>query len=122
MITLIFDGDCAFCTSSVNFTVKHSNVKFETIPYQWAKLEKFNLTAEQTQKKVYLNVDGKNFAGAKAVSKLMRLDSNWILKIIGAIAAVPPFSWVADLLYWLVATNRHRLPGGTPACKMPNSN
>ena len=117
--TLIFDGDCAFCTSSVNFIVKHAKTKFEAIPFQWANLSEFGLTLEQTTKRVYLIVDGKKFAGAQAVAKLMRLEPNWIYKILGGIAVVPPFRWVAALLYALVAANRHRLPGGTPACKLP---
>ena len=119
MTLLIFDGDCAFCTSSVNWTVKHSRAKFETIPFQWAKLEDYGLTREQTEKRVYLIADGKMFAGSKAVAKMLRLEPNWILKAIGGIALVPPFSWIAALLYNAVAANRHRLPGGTPACKLP---
>ena len=28
----------------------------------------------------------------------------------------PPLRWLAPYLYRLIARNRHRLPGGTPAC------
>ena len=118
MITLIFDGDCGFCTTSANFIVKASKVEVAAIPYQWAELQKFSLSSEQTEKKVYLNVDGSNFGGHKAVAKLLRLQPNFFLKAIGVVALIPPFSWIAAMLYWLTAKNRHKLPGGTPACKL----
>jgi predicted DCC family thiol-disulfide oxidoreductase YuxK len=118
VITLIFDGDCGFCTTSANFIVKESKPTVTAIPYQWADLEEFGLTETQTEKKVYLNIEGNNYAGHKAVAKLLRLQSNWALKALGVIALIPPFSWSAAVLYWLTAKYRHKLPGGTPACKL----
>ncbi len=38
--------------------------------------------------------------------------------VAGRILLAPPVSWVAPLGYRLVARYRHRLPGGTPACKV----
>ncbi|PXX54790.1 hypothetical protein DFR70_12384 [Nocardia tenerifensis] len=32
---------------------------------------------------------------------------------------IPPINWLTAALYHLVAVNRHRLPGGTPACTLP---
>ena len=118
MITLIFDGDCGFCTTSANFIVKASKPKVTTIPYQWADLENFGLTTMQTEKRVYLNVAGENFGGHKAVAKLLRLQPNIVLRALGAISLIPPFSWFAAMLYWLTAKYRHKLPGGTPACAL----
>ena len=120
MITLIFDGDCGFCTTSANFIVKESKPIVTAIPFQWAELQKFGLTAEQTVKKVYLHVEGTNFAGHKAVAKLLRLQPNPALKLLGLISLLPPFNWSAAFLYWLTAKYRHKLPGGTPACKSTN--
>jgi predicted DCC family thiol-disulfide oxidoreductase YuxK len=31
---------------------------------------------------------------------------------------LPPFSWLAEGVYRVVAANRQRLPGGTPACRL----
>ena len=36
--------------------------------------------------------------------------------VAGALPFVPPTSWVAEGVYRVVAANRMRLPGGTPAC------
>lgn len=122
MITLIFDGDCGFCTTSANFIVKESKPKVTAIPYQWADLEKFGLSPEQTAKKVYLHLEGANFAGHRAVAKLLRLQPNPALKVLGSISLVPPFSWGAAIVYWLTARYRHKLPGGTPACALKRGN
>ncbi len=92
MITLIFDGDCGFCTTSANFIVKESKPKVTAIPYQWADLENFGLTTLQTEKRVYLNVAGENFGGHKAVAKLLRLQPNIVLRAIGAVSLIPPLA------------------------------
>jgi predicted DCC family thiol-disulfide oxidoreductase YuxK len=42
-----------------------------------------------------------------------------VWKAVGVVLQVPPISWLAALVYVVVAKNRHRLPGGTPACKLP---
>lgn len=39
-------------------------------------------------------------------------------KILGRGLALPGVSWVAGKAYRLVANNRYRLPGGTPACRV----
>ena len=118
MITLIFDGDCGFCTTSANFIVKESKPKITAVPYQWSELQEFGLTREQTEKKVYLHVAGKNYSGHKAVAKLLRMQPNIFQRAVGVVAIIPPFTWVGAGIYWLTAKYRHKLPGGTPACKL----
>jgi predicted DCC family thiol-disulfide oxidoreductase YuxK len=49
------------------------------------------------------------------------LQRNWLLSAVAAVMVVPPFSWLSALSYRLVAKYRHKLPGGTPACKLPTS-
>ena len=54
--------------------------------------------------------------GSRAVAfALMAAPGPWA--VAGRILIVPPVSWVAPMGYRLVARYRHRLPGGTPACK-----
>ena len=118
MITLIFDGDCGFCTSSANFIVNLSKPKVTAIPHQWAELHQFGLSLEETQKKVYLNVAGKNYSGHLAVAKLLRIQPNILLRALGVFAIIPPFTWLGMGIYWLTAKYRHKLPGGTPACRL----
>jgi hypothetical protein len=49
------------------------------------------------------------------------LRSRWPWRPFGALLLVPPFSWIGAGLYRLIAANRHRLPGGTPACAVPQA-
>ena len=116
--TLIFDGDCGFCTSTANFIKKHSTTPIEIHPWQFIDVTAFCLTEEQTAARVYLARDGKTFGGHAALAHILLLQRNWLFKAIGGIMLTPPFSWLSNLGYLLVAKYRHKLPGGTPACKL----
>jgi hypothetical protein len=71
------------------------------------------------QAKVYLVVDGKNYAGHEAFANLFKIQNNVFLRAYGNLILIPPFVWLARPGYALVAKYRQKLPGGTPACKMP---
>ena len=117
---LIFDGDCGFCTSAANFVVRRSSTVIKAIPWQRTNLADFGLTVEQASSKVYLiTKDGQAFGGHEAFAGLLRLERNGLLRILGSLLTLPPISWFAAGGYRLVAKYRHKLSGGTPACKLP---
>jgi len=118
---LIFDGDCGFCTTVARKFSAKTKSKVEPVAWQLMDLTKFNLTAEQCSKRVYLVKDNKAFAASKAIAELLKLQKNWIYLVLGAIMTIPPFSWLAIPGYLLIARYRHKLPGGTPACQLPKS-
>ena len=115
---LIFDGDCGFCTSTSNFIAKHSSGPIVAHPWQFIEVTEYGLTQSQTAAKVYLVRDGNAYAGHEAFAQILILQRNLFLRGVGHALMVPPLSWVARPGYSLVARFRHRLPGGTPACKM----
>lgn len=117
--TLIFDGDCGFCTSAANWAVAQSKFAIVAVPHQRTDLAQFGLDSSRAAAKVQLNVDGENFAGHRCFAKILRLQPSRILRGLGVVALLPVVSQIAAAIYWLVAKNRHRLPGGTPACKLP---
>lgn len=116
---LIFDGDCGFCTSTANAVVARSTVPIVAHAWQLTDVTRFGLTEHQTAARVYLVVGDETFGGHLAFAYLLFIQNNWALKAIGWLLTVPPLCWVASLGYALVARFRHRLPGGTPACKLP---
>ncbi|MFM6971666.1 MAG: thiol-disulfide oxidoreductase DCC family protein [Rhodoluna sp.] len=116
---LVFDGDCSFCTSAANFSVRKSSTPLTAIPWQFSELASLGLTADEASRKVQLVTDGKIFAGHKCFAKLLRLQSNPIYKTIGWLIICPPINLLSAAGYALVAKFRHKLPGGTPACKLP---
>lgn len=118
--TLVFDGDCAFCTSSVRWAQRWCRPAVRFVPWQEIDLEANGLTYDQVTSAVRWlapNAERVPF-GAAAVGRLL-LRSRWPWRPFGVLLLVPPFSWVGAGLYRLVAANRHRLPGGTPACAVP---
>ncbi len=117
--TLIFDGDCGFCTSVANWITKRSLVSVDCQPYQWAKLADFGLSEKEAAAKVQLIADGKIYAGHNCMAKLLLLQPNPVLKFIGAVIVMPKVEPISAKVYDWVAANRQSFPGGTPACKMP---
>lgn len=122
---LIFDGDCGFCTSAVDALQKQMRTKFETIPYQFADLEKYHLTTEECSQRIYLIVNTaedteKQYSGHKAISKIWRIQANILWKALGWFIIIPGINLLSYLGYWLMAKYRHKLPGGTPACQLPS--
>lgn len=119
--TLIFDGDCGFCTSTAKYVVRRSRVPVEAHPWQLIDVTRFGLTEAQTAARVYLILGDERFGGHLAFAFLLFIQPNWLVKAAGWVMTVPPACWLASLGYALVARFRHRLPGGTPACKLPDA-
>lgn len=119
--TLIFDGDCGFCTTAVRWLERTMPRVPATVPFQWADLPAFGLTEEEARSRVWFVTGGRRFGGAGAVAALLRGQPHAALRMLGWLATVPPWSWGADAGYRLVARYRYRLPGGTPACRMPGA-
>jgi predicted DCC family thiol-disulfide oxidoreductase YuxK len=116
---LIFDGDCGFCTTTANWIEGRSLTPIEIQPYQWVKLADFGLTEKEAADKVQLIADGKIFAGHHCMAKLLLIQPNALLKFLGAVMVMPGVDPISEKVYEWVAANRHKLPGGTPACKLP---
>jgi predicted DCC family thiol-disulfide oxidoreductase YuxK len=116
---LVFDGDCAFCTTWVNRLADWLPSFPESVPWQWADLDALGLSRDEVTKYVWFVTPERHFAGHLAVSALLRGQPRFWLRLLGWLLATPPYSWVAAVGYHYVAKYRHRLPGGTPACQMP---
>jgi predicted DCC family thiol-disulfide oxidoreductase YuxK len=116
--TLLYDGDCAFCSSSVQWLVRRRVRVDVVVPWQHADLAAHGLTQQQCESAVQLVLPEGTWSGHAAVGKLL-LRSQWWWKPIGVLLLVPPTSWLARLGYRWIASNRYRLPGGTPACALP---
>ena len=117
--TLVFDGDCAFCTSAVGVARRLLPAEVAVVAWQFADLAALGVTVERAQQEVlWVDPDGAVSGGAAAVARLLRAAGPpW--SVLGVLIGLPPLRWVAPPVYRLVAANRHRLPGGTPACRVP---
>jgi predicted DCC family thiol-disulfide oxidoreductase YuxK len=118
---LVYDGDCAFCTLSVGWIARLRLAEPRVVAWQHADLGPLGLTPEQCLHELqWVAADGRVDGGAQAVARLL-LASGGPWAVAGALLRLPPFSWLGAALYRLVADNRQRLPGGTPACALPPS-
>lgn len=86
-------------------------------PYQKLDLPALGLSPELTSKAVYYVRDGKFLVAADAIAQLL-IDSGRVWLVIGVILKLPLIRTLARVVYYWIAKNRHRLPGGKPECKM----
>lgn len=116
---LIFDGDCGFCTSAVNFTRRWIRPDCDIQPWQWIDLDRYGLTEAACSEAVqYVTADHRVFSGSSAVTHMLKTaPTPW--PIVAAIGERPVFARIANRLYRWTAANRGRLPGATPACANP---
>lgn len=115
---LIFDGDCGFCTMSVDFMKRWIRPRAQIVAWQFADLNALGLTQiECTEAVQWVPTSGEHTSGAAAVAHVLRASpAPW--PIAGFTMAAPIIRVVADRIYTLIAKNRYRLPGSTPACKV----
>lgn len=118
---LIYDGDCSFCSTSIRFLKKKLPINIKMEPYQLADLKVLELTVEECRREVqFIDYIGRRSSGAAAFANLFRLGSKpW--KLLSRVMKFPVIRVLADVVYHWVATNRYRLPGGTPTCRMPRN-
>jgi predicted DCC family thiol-disulfide oxidoreductase YuxK len=116
--TLVFDGDCAFCTSSVNLMARLRLRADTVVPWQRADLPALGLTEQACRDKVqWVDDAGRVSSGHEAFARLL-LANAVLWWPLGRLLLLPPFSWVASRAYDWVSAHRSQLPGGTPACRV----
>ncbi|MEU6894682.1 DUF393 domain-containing protein [Streptomyces sp. NPDC046557] len=116
---LVYDGDCGFCTASADTVRRRLRPPCEVVAWQSADLGSLGVSQEQaTYEALWVTPDGQVYGGAQAVAKLLlRTGGAWA--VLGAVLTLPPMRWIAHAAYRIIAINRRRLPGGTPACAVP---
>jgi predicted DCC family thiol-disulfide oxidoreductase YuxK len=112
---LVYDGDCAFCTSCAR-ALEWIGPDAEIVAWQLTDLAELGISEAQAADAVqWVQVDGRLSSGHEAIAAVLgTAGRSW--KIVGRVIMLPGISWLAARAYRLVADNRQRLPGGTPAC------
>jgi predicted DCC family thiol-disulfide oxidoreductase YuxK len=117
--TLIYDGDCGFCSTCVRWLQKRVATHVNMLPFQWIDVTSFGLTEEDAASQVwFVTAAGLKLGGADAVSAVLQLCRGRVWQLLGSFMGWPVVRPFASVGYRLVAKYRHKLPGGTPACKM----
>lgn len=119
---LLYDGDCGVCTrlsGVVTSTVRRRREDFTVSAYQDADLPGLGLTPEQCDEALqWVDGRGRVSSAQDAVARVL-LAGSLPFRPLGALILLPGVNALAGVVYRWVAANRHRLPGGTPACSLP---
>lgn len=121
---LVFDGDCAFCTQCANWLTRRLAADVTVVPWQHTDLASLGTTRARAQYELLWadrdRTPGTNpvRGGARAIAAALCHCKSPILRLVGLALAIPPLTWLARPAYRLIARNRHRLPGGSPACAL----
>jgi predicted DCC family thiol-disulfide oxidoreductase YuxK len=115
---LLFDGDCAFCSTSARLLEQRIRPSAAIVAWQLADLAELGVSAEQATAAVqWVGSDRGVRSGHEAIAAALgTAGTGW--RALGRLLLLPGISWLAARTYALVAANRYRLPGGTPACKL----
>lgn len=116
--TLVFDGDCGFCTTSAKWIERRLGDDVDVEMWQALDLESLGLTVDDVTTAAYfVDPDGtlhRGHAGIGRSFERMALP----YRLLGLAMQRPPVSWVAAPVYRLVAKYRYKLPGSTDACRI----
>lgn len=122
--TFVYDGDCAFCSSCARFIERWLHTPARVEAWQRLDLAALGLTVEECAESVqWVDEAGEVAAGPVAIARLLRraegLAGRLVWRPAGAVLGTRPVLALARPAYRWVSRNRHRLPGGTPACAVP---
>jgi predicted DCC family thiol-disulfide oxidoreductase YuxK len=115
--TLIFDGECGFCTRARNLLVRlDRRDRITTLPYQRAGVaEEAGVSRAALAGAVFWDGgDGGRYWGAEAINAALSAALGTRLPL--RLYRLPGVGRLQDRVYRWVAANRHRLPGATPWC------
>ena len=119
--TFVYDGDCAFCTTCAEFVGRRIPTRARVLPWQFSDLDALGLTVAECDAAVqWIGTDGTRAAGPDAIARLLG-DSRPVWRVLGGLLRLPPVRALAWPAYRWVARNRHRMPGGTAACSLPQA-
>ena len=120
---LIYDGDCSFCTTSAQWVAERlsrpGGPDARVVPWQFIDLEALGTSSERTSREVlWVDPAGRIYGGAAAFAQWLQFRGG-AYAVPGRLMDLPGVRSLAAAVYRLIARNRHRMPGGSPACALP---
>jgi predicted DCC family thiol-disulfide oxidoreductase YuxK len=110
--TVIYDGDCGFCTWSATNGQRLLPADVTVVPWQRVDLDALGVSPEAAARAVQWvgPGDAPRRAGHRAIAAWL-IASGLPWSLAGRLLVLPPVSWLAAGVYRLVARNRHHIPG-----------
>ena len=89
------------------------------VPWQFTDLAALGTTAERAQREaLWVASDGTIYGGAAAFAEWLKFRGG-AYGVVGRGINLPVIRALAAVVYRVIAKNRHRMPGGSPACALP---
>jgi predicted DCC family thiol-disulfide oxidoreductase YuxK len=107
---VLFDGTCGFCRAAVRTLANRFSLTGRLLPWQSADLAAYGLTEQQVQARMWFVHGDRRSSGAAAFAAWAATGDRRA-RAAGRILSVPGIAQAAALGYWIVARNRHRIPG-----------
>ena len=116
---LISDGDCGLCSRTAAWIRHRLPRGYEVRASQGiADLDAFRLSRQEVHEAAYwIDPDGRQHRAHLAIVRALE-SSGGALGFVARLARVWPFEPLAGWLYFLIARNRHRFPGGADHCRI----
>lgn len=119
---LLFDGDCAFCSSCARWIQRRIPTPVRVVPWQFTELEPLGVTVDEVDAAVVLVQPSlQHRAGPDALADLLTSSTGRGWRALGRVLGLGPVRALAWPAYRWVARNRHRMPGGTAQCSLPQA-
>ena len=113
--TLVYDGDCGFCTATARWARLRLSDDYRVIASQQADLDALGLTEEDVARSAWwVDLDGTCSDEHRSIAAALRaMSAPW--PAVGSLLTLGPISPLARGIYRLVANNRYRIrwPGAT---------
>lgn len=107
--TLIYDGDCDFCKRCANWLAARLPAGVSILASQEADLAAVGLSEQQAADAAWwIDAEGTRHRGHRAIAESLRAcGGSWAR--LGGLLILPGVSFLAAVVYELIARNRHRL-------------
>ena len=116
--TLIYDGDCGFCTATALWAKRRLSDHYRVVPSQQTDLAALGLSEDDVVRSAWwIDPDGTRSDEHRCIAKALRaMPAPW--PALGRLLTLGPISPLARGVYRLIARNRHRIrkPGNPNAC------
>ncbi|MCY3889162.1 MAG: DUF393 domain-containing protein [bacterium] len=108
--TLIYDGDCGFCTATARWAERRLSDNYQVVPSQQTDLAALGLTDDDVARSAWwIDPDGTRSDEHQCIANALRtMRAPW--PALGRLLTLGPISPLARWTYRLVAENRFRLP------------
>lgn len=114
---LLYDADCAFCTRAAAWLLRRRpGCAVEALQVQ--DLAGLGVDPQRATREIaFVGADGRVFWAAEAIGQAVA-SCPGLTGFAGRLLSNSAVRWVAERAYRLIARNRHRLPGGSGACRL----